>query len=115
MTFTQLLAGQRRSEIGVSLPDDGQGTLGQLVVQSSIPGHTALARDQSSSARLAIPRRQTAYLPRRQSQTFGCTPWLEPSLGHVLNDLESVHFLHRHCYPFCHNHRSLQHPKTAAG
>ena len=34
MTFTQLLAGQRRSEIGVALPHDGQGTLGEIVVES---------------------------------------------------------------------------------
>jgi hypothetical protein len=65
VAFTQLLACQRRAEISIALAHNSQSALGQFVVQSPVPRHAALARDQSSRASFAKPRRQPTYLPRR--------------------------------------------------
>lgn len=108
VTFPELLASQRRAEIGVAISDDRQGPVGGSWIQTTVAGLRSMSRHQSRRAVLTQPGDQPPNLPCRQLQPFGRTPRLELAVRHVLNDLEPVQLAHRHRDPLRCSHRSLR-------
>ena len=89
VTFPELLAGQRRPEIGVAVTDDRQRPVGGSRVETAVAGLRSVSRHQSRRAVLTKPGDQSANLACRQLQPFRCTPW-QLAVRYVLNDLEPV-------------------------
>ncbi|KVC77386.1 hypothetical protein WI75_15860 [Burkholderia ubonensis] len=110
MAFPQLLAGQRRPEIGVAVTDDRQCSPSQILVQSPITGTPALARGQSSRARLAVTIHQTLDLTHGQTQPFGRAAGLESQVHHGLDYLQTVEFSHVQCHQCTWIHGRLRDP-----
>src|SRR5258707_266589 len=55
--FSEFLARERRTKIGIAFADDGQGMVGQSCRQLMITGLLALARNQTRGAFASIPAR----------------------------------------------------------
>ena len=108
VTLPELLAGQRRPEIGVAIADDRQRPVGGSWIQATVAGLRSMSRHQARRTVLTQPGDQPPNLPCRQLQPFGRTPWLELAVGYVLNDLEPVQLAHRHRDPLRCSHRSLR-------
>jgi hypothetical protein len=94
MTFPQLLARQRRPEIGIALADDRERAQCQTFVKLPVTGITSLARRQSGRARLSVARHQPLDLTYRQAETLRGPARLESHLDDRLNHLQSVQFAH---------------------
>ncbi|CAB5291688.1 hypothetical protein IST455A_04270 [Burkholderia multivorans] len=112
MTFPELVAGQRRPEVGIAFADDRECPVGRHGVQSVIAGLRAPLRHETLRPVLPQSANQSPNLPRRQSESLGRAPRLELAVRHVLNNLESVQFSHRHRDPFCRSHRSSRRRTT---
>jgi hypothetical protein len=65
VTFAQLLARQRRPEIRVPLPDNGQRQVGKAWRKLTIAPTIAVARCQRGRTFMAISVHQSLNLPRR--------------------------------------------------
>ncbi|CAG9199945.1 hypothetical protein BVI1335_150020 [Burkholderia vietnamiensis] len=107
VAFPELLARQCRPEIGVAIPDDRQGPLGQLRIQPPVARTATLARGQARRARLPVSNHQPLDLPDRQAQAFGRATGLQPQIHHGLDYLQTVEFSHVQCHQSCSVHRRL--------
>jgi hypothetical protein len=61
--LAELLAGQRRAEVGVALPDDRDRQLAHCLGQPVVAGPTASARHQAERTALAKAAQQAEHLP----------------------------------------------------
>ncbi|KVT50902.1 hypothetical protein WK54_23310 [Burkholderia ubonensis] len=110
VTLPQLLAGQRRPKIGVAIADDRERPVGRSCIQTTITGTPALARGQSSRARLAVTIHQTLDLTHGQTQPFGRAAGLESQVHHGLDYLQTVEFSHVQCHQCTWIHGRLRDP-----
>ncbi|KVO76818.1 hypothetical protein WM28_31090 [Burkholderia ubonensis] len=110
VTLPQLLAGQRRPEIGIAVTDDRQRQSSQVLIQPPITGTPTFARSQSGGARLAVTIHQTLDLTHGHAQSFGRASGLESHVHHGLDYLQTVEFSHVQCHQCTWIHGRLRGP-----
>jgi hypothetical protein len=96
MELTKLLAGQRRTKVGVPFANDGERWISQLRRQLVVSRSATLTGDQPNHTFSAIPVYQPLHLASRQAQSGRCDHRLQIAFNDSLNRLESVNLAHAH-------------------
>jgi hypothetical protein len=99
--FAELLGGQRRTEVGVALLDDGHSCQAHVIGRPAVTGLAALLRDQAIGAAEAVGLQQSPDLSLSEPEDLGGGAHRHPLVVHVPQDLKLrqlhiAHDPHRH-------------------
>jgi hypothetical protein len=103
VAFPQLLACQRRAEVGVAVADQPQGSLGGPWRKLVVAGLAATARRQSGRAFRPVAQHQPPQLAGGDPEPLGRQTRLQVAFDNRLNRLQPVEFAHalRDAIGFC--------------
>ncbi len=94
--LTQLLASQRRAEVGVALPDQGNRSAGDAVIELVVAGPSTLRGDQPRGSAGLVSLDQSLELPATDPQPFSCLTDPQHPIDESLDFLQPVELAHAH-------------------